>query len=148
MIRLNRHPLDARMARNGVVLGLFFFLTIGAVCSVLVYLVVTDEPGSGLASDPTFTAGAVGALSCLLMVIATATALLNRRWATPALVVLAFCGWVVGVIVVVVVSGGEVDPETFGLVILLLAARPRLMLRNYLASLATVDAQPATPPAR
>ncbi|WP_410817106.1 hypothetical protein [Micromonospora sp. 050-3] len=146
MIRLNRHPPNARTARNGVALGLFFYLCIGALCALLLYFAL-DEPGRGLASGSTFVTGSVGTLSCLLMVLATATALLNRRWATPALVVLAFGMWVIGVIVVIIVAGANADLNIFSQAILLLAARPRLLVKNYLAGLTMVDVQPARPSA-
>ncbi|MFG2050869.1 hypothetical protein ACGFIW_25975 [Micromonospora sp. NPDC048935] len=147
MIRLNRHPPNARMARNGVILGLCYYLGIGVLSAIPLYLVL-DEPGSDLSHESTFAASLVGVLSCLLVVVATATALLDHRWATPGLIVLGLCGWVVGVLAVVLVAGGDVEPETFGMALLLLAARPRLLLRNYLGGLTMAGTHPASPTAR
>ncbi|MER5644687.1 hypothetical protein [Streptosporangium sp. NPDC002524] len=132
---LQRHPPDRRVARRYVALCFARFLVTGALASVVVVLGVTGPPGD---VAPLFVAGAVTALGSLLLVVASGAALLDRDWAVPALPVLAFAAWTVGVAAALgtaALQGGGAWPMFFLGLLLLLAARPPLMLGNYLAGL-------------
>lgn len=68
--------------------------------------------------------------------MATGAALLTRRAVTPALVSLAFFVWVIWTLITL--GNGFSNEDLGGLVtglIILFAARPPLMLRNYLVGL-------------
>jgi hypothetical protein len=134
MITLHHHPPSPKIARRYVVLCFFRFLFTGAICVVGVVLSASDVfHGDG---DPRFFACVGGISSSLLLVMATGAALLNRRWATPALVGLAFFVWVIWTVVTLGVgfSTGALGALATGFIILF-AARPPLMLRNYLVGL-------------
>ncbi|MGW4464527.1 hypothetical protein [Micromonospora sp. NPDC004704] len=134
MITLHRHPPSPKIARRYLVLCFFRFLVTGAICVVGVVLSLSDVLHGE--DDPRFFACVGGFTSSLLLVMATGAALLSRRLVTPALVSLAFFVWVIWTLITL--GNGFSNEDLGGLVtglIILFAARPPLMLRNYLVGL-------------
>lgn len=132
---LHRHPPDAQVARRYLLLCSVRFLATGGLAAVPVVLAASDL---GRATLPLFVACAVVAVSSLLLVVASASALIDRHWAVPALPVLAFAVWTAGVLATLATAtlGGDDAWLMFALgAVILLAARPPLMLKNYLSFL-------------
>ncbi|MEO3867517.1 hypothetical protein ABGB18_01665 [Nonomuraea sp. B12E4] len=128
-VRLRRQPPDPATARRYLWFCLIRFLVLGAIAATV--FTAADPPGT---ARPFVAACATAAASCLTLSLAAATGLARRP--LPALVLAAFAGWVLGVLLTVAVTVVEGGPAWGTLLVgclVLLASRPPLMLRDRLA---------------
>ncbi|TDD94644.1 hypothetical protein [Actinomadura rubrisoli] len=134
-VRLHRTPPNPAVVRRYLWLCLVRFAAVGIIASAVFIFVVDDFPRTML---PFLAACVTATVSCALLVVISAMGLMNRP--VPPLVLFAVGTWVVGLLAAfaatVAGEGGGWGAFVVGCVVMV-AARPPLMLRNYLAALSS-----------
>lgn len=131
-IRLQRHPPNPAIARRYLWFCLIRFLVLGAIAATVFFFTTADLPDM---AKPFVAACATATASCLMLSLAAAMGLARRP--LPALVLLALALWAFGLLLTIAIAVNE-GGRAWGTLLIgclvLLASRPPLMLRNYLAN--------------